>query len=62
MSVNPEPRLDELARMVATGEVRITAVRVNVCPHCMTGTVRYAGTPDWMNRWVCDRCGGEVSK
>lgn len=58
--------LDQLAQAVASGEVTITSVRVRACLHCarkgIEGTFKSAPTPNWMNRWICDKCGKKVSR
>lgn len=32
------------------------------CPKCYEGTLKSNSLPNWMNRWVCDKCGKEVSR
>lgn len=54
--------LDNLARMVASGEATITNVMVNVCGKCYEGTFVSTPTPNWMNCWTCNKCGKKVSK
>lgn len=63
-SVNDPGRDDplaELARMLAAGEIKLAGVRTRVCGRCRAGTLEHRGTPDWQNRFVCDRCGAGVS-
>lgn len=62
MTKEDREALEELARLTAEGKIQIIGVRVNVCGRCKAGTLKHAGTPDWMNRFVCDRCGAEVSR
>ena len=57
----PDP-LEQLAKNVAEGKVKIVGVRIRVCGHCKVGTLHHSGTPNWMNRFTCDHCGKHVSR
>lgn len=57
-----DKQLDALAKAMVEGKVEITEVRVNVCGKCRRGTLESDPTPNWMNRWVCDRCGHKCSQ
>lgn len=58
--------MDHIAMMVVNGEIEILSINANPCLPCVRngidGTLKSDAQPNWMNRWVCDKCGIEVSR
>lgn len=54
--------LDKLAKDLVDGKIKLVSVRIRVCGRCIEGTLESRPKPNWMNRWVCNKCGKAVSR